>query len=158
MIGTIGPSISAKGAQTVRNRVAQGTKNLVLALLVFASFGCEQSAPLVGTFKGVAEVGELNTTDETLARAIRRVELTLDAKGDFSLMLLGLPWSGEAFVTGTDLILKPKYVAERAIESQPDQLKTVAGAIKVSIKSPETLLLTAPGITNPVNLNRLSQP
>lgn len=120
--------------------------------------GCQESSAPVGTFKGVAEVGNLNTTDETLARAIRRVELTLEADGKFSLVLLGLPWSGEAFVNGTELQLKPQYVAERSIDSQPDQLKAVAEEIKVSIKSPDTLSITAPGITKPVNLNRLSQP
>lgn len=158
MIGTIGPSISAKGVQTVKNPAAQGIKGLVLAVLVALSAGCKESQPLVGTFKGIAEVGGLNTTDDTLARAIRRVELTLKPTGEFSLMLLGLPWTGEAFIDGTELKLKTTYVAERSIESQPDQLKRVIKEIKVIIKSQETLVLTAPGITKPVNLNRLSQP
>ncbi len=135
-----------------------GTRKVVLASLVAFAMGCQEGPELKGTFKGVAQVGNLNTTDETLARAIRRVELTLEPDGKFSLMLLGLPWSGESFVNGTELQLKPKYVAERSIESQPEQLKTVAAQIKVSIKNSDTLSITAPGITKPVNLNRLSQP
>ncbi len=120
--------------------------------------GCAHNPPLVGTFKGVADVGELNTTDDTLARAIRRVELKLTPEGQFSLVLLGLPWSGEAFVSGDELSLKPAFVAERSLEAQPDQIKKVAANIKVTIQSQDRLQLTAPGITKPVNLNRLSQP
>lgn len=158
MIGTIGPSISGKGVQTVTNRVSLKPKATVLAVLACMLVGCEQTAPLTGTFKGVAEVGEINTTDETLARAIRRVELELDEKGEFTLMLLGLPWSGEAFASGSDLVLKPRYVAERSIETQPEQIKTVATKIKITIKDRDRLLLDAPGLNQPVNLNRLSQP
>lgn len=73
-------------------------------------------------------------------------------------MLLGLPWSGEAFVQGTDLVLRPKFVAERSIETQPDQLKDVAEKIKITIKNQDRLQLEAPGLNRSVNLNRLSQP